>query len=42
MGFNACKAVKESELILMRKTFIKCNSVTPSSHPNVTNLFHYL
>lgn len=40
MGFNACKTAEESELILMRETFIKCNSIC--SHPNGTNLFHYL
>lgn len=40
MLFNACKAAEESELILMRKTFIKCNS--NCYHPNGTNLFHYL
>lgn len=40
MVFNACKAAEESELILMKKTFIKRNSIC--SHPNGTNLFHYL
>lgn len=40
MLFNACKATEESELILMRKTSIKCNSIC--SHPNATNLFNYL